>query len=144
MSSMASAIEVFNPPGYPALAASYSHVSTVSISSTKRLVSFAGQTGTLSTAMSLADQVRGALSNVDKCMAAAGVGKKDMVSNRQYVVRLPSLSVEDFQALEHCFLEWWGRTEGERLPPPDTLIRVDSLAHEEILFEIEITCVADL
>ncbi|KAK3615063.1 hypothetical protein LTR22_027575 [Elasticomyces elasticus] len=139
MSSTASAIEIFNPPGYPSLAASYSYVSTVRISPTKRLVSFAGQTGTLSRAMPLGDQVRAALMNVDKC-----VGKKDIVSNRQYVVKLTSLSVEDFQAREHCFLDWWGRTEGGRLPPPDTLIGVDSLAHEEILFEIEIMCIADL
>ncbi|KAK4896845.1 hypothetical protein LTR49_028095 [Elasticomyces elasticus] len=144
MSSTAAAIEIFNPPGYPSLAASYSHVSTVRISPTKRFVSFAGQTATLSTAMPLADQVGAALVNVDKCMAAAGVRKKDIVFNRQYVVKLASLTVEDSQARERCLLEWWRRTEEERLLPPGTLIGVESLAHKEMLFEIEITCIADL
>ena len=142
-----SAVHIFNPEGYPSLAPSYSHISVVPIPSTTRLVSFAGQTGSASTGdhpRSFPEQVRTALSNVDKCLAAAGVTKKDIVSNRQYVVKLTGLSAEDRKARSDIFLEWWRGTEGERLPPPDTLIGVDSLAREGILLEIEVTCVASL
>ena len=55
-----------------------------------------------------------------------------------------SLAEHDFHARESIFMEWWKETEGERLPPPDTLIGVDSLAAKEILYEIEITCIASL
>ena len=145
-----STVKIFNPDGYPPKAPSYSHISVIPISSTKKLVSFAGQTGevgrtsTSEKPPSLREQVRSALANVDRCLAAAGVIKKDIVSNRQYVVKLTSLSEEDFQAREDVFLEWWRSTEGDRLPPPDTLIGVDSLAHKSILYECEVTCVADL
>ena len=142
-----SAVHIFNPEDYPSLAPSYSHVSVVPISSTAKLVSFAGQTGGTSAGghpSSFPDQVRAALSNVDKCLTAAGVTKKHIVSNRQYVVKLTSLSAEDRKARSDIFLEWWSGTEGERLPPPDTLIGVDSLAREGLLFEIEVTCVASL
>ena len=136
-------VSISNALDYPSLVPSYSHISIVPISATKRLVSFAGQTGTSTTSMPLAEQVRAALANVDKCMASAGVTKEDIVSNRQSVAKLTSLSAADFKAREVGFLEWWWKTEGDRLPPPDTLIGVDSLASNEILYGIEITCVAD-
>lgn len=135
---------IFNPEGHPSLAPSYSHISIVPISPTAKLVSFAGQTGTdaSGTFPSFQDQVRKAHEHVDKCLAAAGVSKKDIVSNRQYVVKLTSLSPEDRQARTAIYMEWWRSTEGDALPPPDTLIGVDSLYAEGCLFETEITCVA--
>jgi enamine deaminase RidA (YjgF/YER057c/UK114 family) len=63
---------------------------------------------------------------------------------RRYVVKLTSLSEENLKAREDIFMEWWRETEGQRLPPPDTLIGVDSLWSKETLFEIEVQCVADL
>ncbi|KAI6913382.1 hypothetical protein KC318_g6872 [Hortaea werneckii] len=146
-----SQVHIFNPEGHPPQVPSYSHISSVPISSTHRLVSLAGQVGVPPTATakdpipSFPDQVRAALENVDKCLAAAGVTKRDIVSNRQYVVKLQSRSPEDFEARESIFCQWWRSTEGEdSLPPPDTYIGVDSLANPFVLYEIEIQCVAAL
>lgn len=110
---------------------------------------FAGQTGTNpgttpENAPSLREQVKLALANVDKCLASVGATKQQIVSHRQYVVKLTSLSKEDFDAREDAFMEWWQSTEGEALPPPDTLIGVDSLWSKETLYEAEFTCVVDL
>ncbi|KAI7509181.1 hypothetical protein KC347_g5453 [Hortaea werneckii] len=144
-----SQIHIFNPEGHPPQVPSYSHISSIPISSTHRLVSLAGQVGVPPTTTasdhipSFPDQVRAALANVDKCLAAAGVTKRDIVSNRQYVVKLQSRSSEDFDARERIFCQWWRSTEGEgSLPPPDTYIGVDSLANPSVLYEIEIQCVA--
>lgn len=147
--SPSSKVEIFNPQGHPSSARSYSHVSTIPISSTKKLVSLAGQTGTdpsttAENAPPLRDQVRIALANVDKCLAAVGATKKEIVSHREYVVKLTSLSKADFEAREEAFMEWWRSTEGDALPPPDTLIGVDSLWSKETLYEAEFVCVVDL
>ncbi|KAI7310319.1 hypothetical protein KC315_g12655 [Hortaea werneckii] len=146
-----SQVHIFNPENHPPQVPSYSHISSVPISSTHRLVSLAGQVGVPPTTTakdpipSFPDQVRAALANVDKCLAAAGVTKRDIVSNRQYVVKLQSRSPEDFEARERIFCQWWRSTEGEdSLPPPDTYIGVDSLANPFVLYEIEIQCVAAL
>lgn len=144
MSSKTAAVQISNPQGHPSHAPSYSHIASVPISSTTRLIHFAGQTGTRDEKTPFATQVRNALAAVDKCFAAAGVTKKDIVMNRQYVVKLQSLSAADFQAREDVFLEWWRSTEGQSLPPPDSLIGVDSLAGKEILYEAEFTCIAKL
>jgi enamine deaminase RidA (YjgF/YER057c/UK114 family) len=138
----------FNPEGHPPLAPSYSHISTVPLSSTKKLVTFAGQTGTTSStnaenAPKFSDQVQAALSNVDKCLSASGAEKKDIISIRQYVVKLLDLSDEDRKARVAMFLDWWKGSEGDRNPPPSTLIGVDSLVTRETLYEIEISCVVD-
>ncbi|TKA80053.1 hypothetical protein B0A55_01759 [Friedmanniomyces simplex] len=150
MSATAPKVQIFNPEGHPSAVPSYSHISIVPLSETTKLVSFAGQTylpspaSSSSTPTPLREQVRLALGNVDKCMAAAGVGKNHIVSNRQYVVRMMDLSDEDFNAREDAFLEWWRATEGDGLPPPDSLIGVHSLARKDILYEVEITCVAKM
>ncbi|KAK3112945.1 hypothetical protein LTR53_010256 [Teratosphaeriaceae sp. CCFEE 6253] len=148
MSAPSPKVHIFNPGGHPSDSPSYSHISVIPLSETTRLVSFAGQTFYPSPESSspeptlLPDQVRLALGHVDQCMAAAGVKKSDIVSNRQYVVRMMELSKEDFDARERVFLEWWRSTEGDKLPPPDTLIGVHSLARKDILYEVEVTCVA--
>lgn len=149
MAPSSNKVHIFNPEGHPSSAPSYSHVSTIPISSTKKLVSLAGQTGTNrqttpENAPSLGEQVRIALANVDKCLAAVGATKKDIVSHRQYVVKLTSLSKADFDAREEAFLQWWRSTEGQALPPPDTLIGVDSLWSNETLYEAEFMVVCDL
>ncbi|KAK0946383.1 hypothetical protein LTR29_002145 [Friedmanniomyces endolithicus] len=148
MSATTPKVHIFNPEGHPSAVPSYSHISIVQLSDTTKLVSFAGQTYLPSPASSspeptpLAQQVRLALANVDTCMAAAGVSKKNIVSNRQYVVRMMELSEDEFNAREDVFRAWWMSTEGESLPPPDTLIGVHSLARKDILYEVEITCIA--
>ncbi|KAK4891033.1 hypothetical protein LTR27_010364 [Elasticomyces elasticus] len=147
MSATTPHVHIFNPEGHPSAVPSYSHVSVVQLSATSKLVSFAGQTYHPSEASAssdttpLAEQVRLALANVDTCMAAAGCTKKDIVSNRQYVVRMMELSEQEFDDRENEFLKWWKSTEGDSLPPPDTLIGVHSLARKDILYECEITCI---
>jgi enamine deaminase RidA (YjgF/YER057c/UK114 family) len=82
-----SPVHIYNPPSCPSLAPTYSQISVVPISSTKRLISFAGQTGTgqdteANKSMSFPEQVRRALEKLDKCLAAAGTSKKDIVMIR--------------------------------------------------------------
>ena len=141
-----SSVKIFNPEGHPPLAPSYSHGSIVPISPTCDLVSFSGQTGTTtdldaSNPPSFQEQVRTALAHVDKCLAGAGCTKANIVSGRKYIPKMGSLSPEDFKAQGQIFLEWWRSTEGDSLPPPDTLIGVDCLYRKECLFEIEITAI---
>lgn len=142
---------IYGPAAFNPQPPTYSHISSVPISATTRLVSFAGQTGaqrdangTVSHPAKLADQVRQALQNVDTCMKEAGVSKKHMVSNRQYVVHMMDLSDEEFKERGDIFMEWWRSTEGERPPPPDTLIGVDSLAGKSVKYECECTFIAQL
>lgn len=138
----------FNPDGHEPLAPTYSHISSVHISSTKKLISFAGQTGTTSAttaenAPSFKQQVQNALENIDKCLHASGASKADIVSIRQYVVRLSQLADDDRRERGKIFLTWWQESEAERNPPPSTLIGVESLVTKETLYEIEVTCVVD-
>ncbi|KAF2211307.1 hypothetical protein CERZMDRAFT_18861, partial [Cercospora zeae-maydis SCOH1-5] len=136
-----------NPPSNPSLAPTYSQVSIVPISTTKRLISFAGQTGTGPNAeenakLSFAEQVERALGKVDKLLAATGAKKGDIVMVRPYVVKLTSRTEEEIKARDEIFMKWWTSTEGEdALPPPDSLLGVDSLWSKETLFEIEVQCV---
>ena len=137
----------FNPKDHPISPASYRHVSEVPLSTTTKLVSFAGQVGMTDTSNpspSLGDQVRIALGNVDICLASACVTKSDIISVRQYLVKFTSMSTEDQDARSDAYKKWWDGTEGDNPPPPLTLIGVDSLYKEECLFEIEITCVGKL
>ncbi|CAK1367175.1 hypothetical protein CB0940_10490 [Cercospora beticola] len=147
---MTSQVQISNPPDNPSLAETYSQVSIVPISSTKRLISFAGQTGTgkdqtANAKLSFAEQIQLALEKVDKLLAATGAKKGDIVMIRPYVVKLTSRSEEEIKAKDEIFLKWWRSTEGENaLPPPDSLLGVDSLWSKETLFEIEVQCVSDI
>lgn len=136
-----SQVEILNPEGHPSLAPTYSHISIAPVTPSTKIISFAGQVGvdsaTGETAPSFREQVRLALVNVEKCLAAAGVTKKDIISSRQYVVRMSQLSDEDRKARADLFLEWLGGL----IPPPDTLIGVESLATNDLLVEIEVTAV---
>lgn len=84
---MSSKVQISNPPDNPSLAETYSQVSIVPISSTKRLISFAGQTGTgkdqaANAKLSFAEQIQIALEKVDKLLAATGAKKGDIVMIR--------------------------------------------------------------
>lgn len=84
---MPSQVHISNPPDNPSLAETYSQVSIVPISSTKRLISFAGQTGTGKDAqanakLSFAEQIQLALEKIDKLLAATGAKKGDIVMIR--------------------------------------------------------------
>ncbi|KAK5092685.1 hypothetical protein LTR70_006755 [Exophiala xenobiotica] len=130
-------IQIFDPPKHPAVAPSYSQISTVPLSPTTKLVTIAGQVGHDYTnpagaiSQSFPEQIRIALRNVETCLAAAGASKRDIISNRQL--------------REEIVTKWFGKDRDGLKPPPDTLIGVESLAStggkREYLFEIEVTAV---
>lgn len=134
---------IFSPETCPPFAPTYSQVSIIPISPTTKLITLAGQIATskdgFSTPLSFPDQVRSALSNVDKCLTAAGATKANIFAVRQYVVGLGKLSDEDKMARWRIYTEWLG--DGMEKPPPSTLVGVESLAGRELLFEVEVQAV---
>ncbi|KIV87997.1 hypothetical protein PV10_09176 [Exophiala mesophila] len=131
--------QTFNPPGHDTWSPTYSHISSTPISATHNLISFAGQVGGNSSTHhvpgTLGEQVALALSNVDRCMAAAGATKADIIQVRQYVVNL--LPQDPVRA--KLYTEWLG----DAVKPPSTLIGVQSLAAPELLYEIEVVAVVE-
>ena len=147
MSANASEMQVFSPPDHRPLAPTFSQISIVPISPTANLISIAGQVGaTFENASSITfrQQVENALAGVDTCLVAAGASKKHIISVRQYVVKLLSRDQEDVMARGQTYIKWWKDTEGDRPPPPSTLIGVDSLAGKDIHYEIEVSAVVTL
>lgn len=144
-------IQIFDPPKHPAVAPSYSQISTVPLSPTAKLVTIAGQVGhnynnpAGAIPQSFPEQIRIALRNVETCLAAAGASKRDIISNRQYVVRMSQLHPGDLRLREEIVTKWFGKDRDGLKPPPDTLIGVESLAStggkREYLFEIEVTAI---
>lgn len=132
----------FNPAGHAPYAPTYSHVSVARLAPTSRLVSLAGQVGhdaaTATTPPDFPTQVRVALDNVGRCLAAAGARKADVVSVRQYVVGLGRMPRPEREERARLYLEWM---EGNA--PPSTLLGVEALADESLLYEIEVTAVVD-
>ena len=137
---MSSQNETFNPPNHPTFSPTYSHISRLPISPTSTLVSFAGQVGhdpsTSTTGATLAEQCRIAFSNVDKCLAAAGARKEDIVQVRQYVVDLLRGGKGQDPERAKLYVEWMGG-----LKPPSTLLGIDALAAKELVYEIEVIAV---
>ena len=143
-------VDNFNPKDHPIHPGAYRHVSSVPISSTRKLVSFAGQVGMTDQSNpnpSLGDQVRIACRNVDICLESADLTKKGIISVRQDLVKFTSMSDEQQNARSEAYMQWWENTEGDRNtapPPPLTLIGVDSLYKETCLFEMEVQCVGKI
>ena len=113
---MATKNTCFNPPGHETFSPAYSHISSVPISATHNLVSFAGQIGRDSSnqeiPQSLAAQVSIALANVDKCLDAVNATKNDIVQVRQYIVNLlhdrdGEVAVQD-PSRAKLYAEWMG------------------------------------
>lgn len=128
----------FNPSGHSPFAPTYAHISSIPLKPTTKLISIAGQVGHDSQSNTIASglgaQVELALQNLDKCLNAAGAKKTDIVSVRQYVVNL--LPQDSSRA--KLYTEFMG---GHK--PPSTLIGVQSLAHKDLLYEIEVMVVLD-
>ena len=135
-------IQMLNPADHVPLAPTYSQISISQLTSTSRLICISGQPGIdastdMSSPPSFPEQVRASLANLDKCLAVAGVSKKDIIRNTQYVVRHGSMNAEDKKARMDIYLEWLGG-----LPPsPETFIGVDSMAIPAILYEIEVMAI---
>ncbi|AQA01367.1 hypothetical protein BVC93_16370 [Mycobacterium sp. MS1601] len=94
------------------------------------LVAVAGQFGTDD--LDPAGQVRGAFANVGKALAAAGLGFDDVVKFTTFVVGRETIPV---------FMEVRKEVFAEIYPsgvyPPNTLLVVAGLVHEEFVVEIE-------
>lgn len=128
-------VQIFNPPNHES-GAPYSHISTIPLTATTKLVIFAGQIGrdpvTRDIPNTLVDQVGLALKNVDVCLEAVGAKRTDIVQVRQYVVDLHPLD----KGRVELYREWMGGHS-----PPSTVIGVQSLADQKMLYEIEVTAV---
>lgn len=135
--------ETFNPAAHDTFSPTYSHISRIPISPTSTLVSFAGQVGHDSSTnhipTTLGEQCSLAFANVDKCLAAVGAKKSDIIQVRQYVVGLlkggEGGKGQDPERTKR-YLEWMGEFR-----PPSTLLGVESLANEKLFYEIEIIAV---
>lgn len=144
MSPKSSDNETFNPSGHNPFSPTYSHISRIPISATHSLVSIAGQIGhdsaTNTIPTTLGEQCTVAFANVDRCLAAAGAQKSDIIQVRQYVVGLLQRGQggkgQDPERTRR-YLEWIGD-----LRPPSTLLGVESLANEQLIYEIEVICVS--
>ncbi|OAL44451.1 YjgF-like protein [Pyrenochaeta sp. DS3sAY3a] len=138
-----SEVKNFNPANHNTFSPTYSHISRVPISATHSIVSFAGQIGhdsaTNSIPPTLGEQCSLAFANVDKCLEAAGATKKDIIQVRQYVVGLLKRGEggrgQDPERAKR-YLEWMGD-----LRPASTLLGVEALANEDLVYEIEVVCV---
>ncbi len=123
--------ETSNPPDVAPPKPTYSHISTFPLSSPCKLITIAGQIGTSPTGdipPSYTDQVSNALSNLGKCLAAAGATTRDIVKVTHYIVDYDPKDRERGR----LYLEFMG---GHK--PPSTLIPVPMLADEGLLYEIE-------
>lgn len=102
------------------------------------MVIFAGQIGRDSTTReipnTLVGQVELALKNVDICLTAVGAERTDIVQVRQYIVNLHPLDAGRSQ----LYRDWMGGHT-----PPSTVVGVQSLALEELLYEIEVTAIVN-
>jgi len=94
------------------------------------VVAIAGQFGTDGTTPE--EQVRGAFVNVGKALAAAGLGFKDVIKFTTYVVgreTIPAFMSERKKVFAEIY--------PDGLYPPNTLLVVAGLVHEEFVVEIE-------
>jgi enamine deaminase RidA (YjgF/YER057c/UK114 family) len=137
----------FNPSGHATASPAYSHISRLPLSPTTTLITLAGQVGVrtdlptpgtnaTTTPPTLGEQCAIAFANVDKCLAAAGASKSDIVHVRHYVVDLLRDGQGQDPARQERYLEWMGE-----LRPPSTLLGVQALAAPGLLYEIDVVCV---
>ncbi|ETN45767.1 uncharacterized protein HMPREF1541_09600 [Cyphellophora europaea CBS 101466] len=133
-------VETFNPDSHPTFSPTYSHISRVPLSPNSTLITFAGQVGhdptTNTTGATLGEQCSIAYANVDRCLAAAGARKEDIVGVRHYVVDLLRGGKGPDPERAKRYTEWLGE-----LRPPATLLGVQALAAEALVYEIEVVCV---
>lgn len=133
-------VETFNPESLAPAAPTYSHIARTPLYSTSTLITLAGQIGyddsTQSTGSTLGEQCSIAYANVDKCLAAAGARKEDIVHVRHYVVDLQRGGQGQDPERAKRYVAWLGD-----LRPPATLLGVQALAQPHFLYEIDVVCV---
>lgn len=110
------------------------------ISSTRTLITIAGQIGqdpqTDTIPSTLGEQCSLAFKNMDKCLAAVGADKTDIVHVRHYVVNLLRDGQGQDPERAKRYVAWM---DGAK--PPSTLLGVQTLAHQDLLYEIEVVAV---
>lgn len=128
-------VQIFNPPDHET-GGPYSHIASIPLSNSSRLVVFAGQIGrdssTRKIPSTLAEQIKIALKNVDICLEAVGGKRNDIVQVRQYLVNLHPVD----KTRVDLYREWMGGHN-----PPSTVVGVERLAIDKLLYEIEVTAV---
>lgn len=132
-----------NPPTIHTPAPTYSHISSILISNTARLITIAGQVGIHADGTIAPDfrsQVSLALDNLSKCLDHAGCTKEQIVQMKLYIVGKPGERKDEEEARKELVMGFWGK----QVPPPDTLVFVAGLALPELRFEVEAVAVARL
>lgn len=130
--------QIFNPSTVHPPVPTYSHISITPLGANTRLITIAGQVGKTQsgeTPPDFIDQVNLAFENVGKCLEAASASVKDIVRVVQYVVNLLPQDPRRAQA----YVKFFGDHR-----PPSTLVGVEALAEKELLYEIEVTAVANV
>ena len=124
--NFANPADLHNPVPY-----GYSHTSSVTAGTD--LVFVAGQYGSdphgAVASPVFAEQVQRAFKNIHTALAEHGLGLRDVVQLRTYVVEH---DFEKLGAITRVITEHWGQT-----PPVQTMLGVASLATPEVLFEVE-------
>ncbi len=132
---MSSPPQLINPPDVAPPKPTYSHVSTVTLSGRAKLIHIAGQIGSDAQGhvpASYPEQIELALSNLGKCLAAAGATTRDIVKVTHYIAHYDPAD----RTRGRLYLDFM-----EGYNPPSTLVPVPALADPELLYEIEAVAV---
>lgn len=124
-------VRLFNPEGVAAPASRYAHVALAE--GAARVAAFAGQTGVRpdgSLPGGLAAQLDQCLANVDACLAAAGMGRANLMRITVYVTDASAGAVATWRARRDAWL-------GGGPAPAATYVVVSGLAAPALLCEVE-------
>jgi enamine deaminase RidA (YjgF/YER057c/UK114 family) len=124
--------QLINPPNIRPPHPIYSHVMKTPISPTSTLITIAGQIGvppdSSTAAPTFSEQVQVALSNLRKCLEAAGATPADIIKVTHYIVNLDPTDKSRLAA----YTQFIGDHR-----PPSTLVGVAALAWPDLLYEID-------
>lgn len=129
-------IRLWNPDTMPKPASRYSQCAMAE-GATRRL-EISGQIGihpdgTL--ADGLADQLAVALANVDRALAAVGMGRQDLMKITVYLTENTPQAVATYRAVRDAWV-------GDAAPPASTLLIVAGLAAPALLVEVDAVAAA--
>jgi enamine deaminase RidA (YjgF/YER057c/UK114 family) len=124
-------IRRFNPDTMPRPASRYSHVALAE--GVTRRLEISGQVGihpdgTL--AEGLTGQLEVALANVDRALAAAGMGRDQLMKITVYLTENSAQAVATYRAVRDAWV-------GDAVPPAATLLIVAGLATPALLVEVD-------
>lgn len=125
------AVKLFNPDSVAAPASRYSHVAIAD--GAGRIAAFAGQIGTRpdgTVPEGLAAQLDQCFANVDACLAAAGMGRGNLMRLTVYVTDPSAGAVATYRARRDAWI-------GVGPAPAATFVVVAALAAPALLAEVE-------